>query len=92
MCGIAGLWERSGRADLGRLHQMSRLLRHRGPDDEGIVLLDPGNGQAFTLGGPDTPRDVYASPVPTPPAVTPARRRRPATPSDCCSGGSRSST
>jgi asparagine synthase (glutamine-hydrolysing) len=63
MCGIAGLWEREGRADLGRLHQMSRLLRHRGPDDEGIVLFDPQRNQAFTLGGADTPRDVYASPV-----------------------------
>ena len=32
MCGIAGLVARGGRADLGRLHQMGLLLRHRGPD------------------------------------------------------------
>jgi asparagine synthase (glutamine-hydrolysing) len=64
MCGIAGLFEPGGRADLGRLHRMSRLLRHRGPDDEGIVLLDPGGGQSLTLGGPDTPADAYASPLP----------------------------
>ena len=25
MCGIAGVYDRDGRADLGRLHQMSRL-------------------------------------------------------------------
>ncbi|HEY6867450.1 MAG TPA: asparagine synthase (glutamine-hydrolyzing) [Candidatus Eisenbacteria bacterium] len=61
MCGIAGLMELDGRANLGRLHQMSRLLRHRGPDDEGVVLLDPVSGGWFTLGGPDTPADVFAS-------------------------------
>ncbi len=64
MCGIAGLYEREAQADLGRLHQMSRLLKHRGPDDEGIVLIDPAGGRSLTLGGPDTPADVYASPLP----------------------------
>lgn len=61
MCGIAGLVARGGRADLGRLHQMGLLLRHRGPDDEGGVLIDPAGGQWMTLGGPDTPADAYAS-------------------------------
>jgi asparagine synthase (glutamine-hydrolysing) len=41
---------------------MSRLLRHRGPDDEGLVLVEPASGAALALGGPDTPREVYASP------------------------------
>jgi asparagine synthase (glutamine-hydrolysing) len=63
MCGIAGVMSREGRADLGRLHQMSRLLRHRGPDGEGIVLIDPA-GAAHALGGPDTPRAVYESSLP----------------------------
>ncbi len=62
MCGIAGLMNTQGRADLGRLHQMSRLLRHRGPDGEGMVLLSPRSGQWFTLGGADTPVEVFASP------------------------------
>jgi asparagine synthase (glutamine-hydrolysing) len=62
LCGIAGVLSREGRVDLGRLHQMSRLLRHRGPDDEGLVLLDP-DGAAHALGGPDTPRNVYESRV-----------------------------
>src|SRR5260221_6378229 len=62
MCGIAGLWELDGRADLGRLHAMSRLLRHRGPDDEGVVLLDRANRRYFALGGPDTPLEVFTSP------------------------------
>ncbi|HKQ58839.1 MAG TPA: asparagine synthase (glutamine-hydrolyzing) [Candidatus Eisenbacteria bacterium] len=61
MCGIAGLVRHDERIDLGRLHHMARLLRHRGPDDEGIVLVDPARGTALAMGGPDTPRDVYAS-------------------------------
>jgi asparagine synthase (glutamine-hydrolysing) len=60
MCGIAGVLDLAGRADLGRLHQMARLLRHRGPDDEGCALIDPA-GAVHALGGPDTPRQVYAS-------------------------------
>src|SRR6266704_1519973 len=63
MCGIAGLYEPGGRVDLGRLHQMSRLLRHRGPDDEGLVLIDP-DGASHPLGGADTPREVYGRPLP----------------------------
>ena len=62
MCGIAGLFHADGRVDLGRLHHMSRLLRHRGPDDEGMVLVDPGSGASLALGGADTPAAVYASP------------------------------
>uniref|UniRef100_A0A832MLV4 asparagine synthase (glutamine-hydrolyzing) n=1 Tax=Eiseniibacteriota bacterium TaxID=2212470 RepID=A0A832MLV4_UNCEI len=64
MCGIAGLYAPDGHADLGRLHRMSGLLRHRGPDDEGIVLLDGRGGAALTLGGPDTPPDAYRSRLP----------------------------
>jgi asparagine synthase (glutamine-hydrolysing) len=63
MCGIAGLYQPGGRADLGRLHEMSRLLRHRGPDDEGLVLVDPGGG-VETMGGADTPAAAYASRLP----------------------------
>ena len=64
MCGIAGLYQREGRIDLGRLGHMTRLLRHRGPDDEGVVLIEPGSGHAATLGGEDTPHECYQSPLP----------------------------
>jgi asparagine synthase (glutamine-hydrolysing) len=73
MCGIAGLWDPDGRADLGRLHRMSGLMRHRGPDDEGTVLLEPAGGFAC-LGGADTPRDVFASGLPFAPGATRAPR------------------
>ena len=52
MCGIAGVVLQEGRIDLGRLRRMSELLRHRGPDDEGMVLLDPEGGHSLTLAGP----------------------------------------
>ena len=61
MCGIAGLYRRDGRVDLGRLHHMGRLLRHRGPHDEGMVLIDPRGGATATTGGPDTPPGVFTS-------------------------------
>src|SRR5437762_13633279 len=64
MCGIAGLVTREGRVDLGRLRRMSQILRHRGPDDEGTVLIDPDSGCALPLAGPDTPRDVIRSQFP----------------------------
>src|SRR5262245_54705047 len=69
MCGIAGLYDRQGRADLGRLQALARLLRHRGPDDEGVVLLDPVGGQSFTHGGADTPANVFRSGLPWAPGV-----------------------
>ena len=71
MCGIAGLWDPDGRADLGRLHLMSGLMRHRGPDDEGVVLLDPAGGFAC-LGGADTPREVFTSGSPGTPRASPS--------------------
>ncbi len=62
MCGIAGAFDSGGRVDLARLQRMSELLRHRGPDDEGLALFDL-RGRALTLGGPDTPEPVWASPL-----------------------------
>lgn len=61
MCGIAGVVHRDERVDLGRLHHMAALLRHRGPHDEGMVLIDARGGQTVTMGGADTPADVFAS-------------------------------
>ncbi|MDQ5821667.1 MAG: asparagine synthase (glutamine-hydrolyzing) [Actinomycetota bacterium] len=46
MCGIAGIWERSGKAvDPAALDRMSASLVHRGPDGQG-VHLDGGLGLA----------------------------------------------
>ena len=64
MCGIAGLYRREGRIDLGRLGRMGAILRHRGPHDEGMVWIDPRSGHATTHGGSDTPAEVFRSPHP----------------------------
>ena len=42
------------------LAEMSRILRHRGPDDEGFALFD-GQGHGVYPGGHDTPAKVFAS-------------------------------
>ena len=76
MCGIAGLWDPDGRADLGRLRLMSELMRHRGPDDEGVVLLAP-DGAHLCLGGADTPAEVFRSGLPFAPGAEIAIRSRP---------------
>lgn len=47
MCGIAGLLTDSPRADHPQLvARMARVLRHRGPDDQGFVSIDPATGEA----------------------------------------------
>jgi asparagine synthase (glutamine-hydrolysing) len=39
MCGIAGIWHRSGQAvDAALLERMGEILRHRGPDGAGVWL------------------------------------------------------
>jgi asparagine synthase (glutamine-hydrolysing) len=63
MCGIAGIWEADGRVDLGRLRRLSTLMRHRGPDDEGSIVVEAETGRVTTLGGPDTPADVFRAPL-----------------------------
>jgi len=40
MCGIAGiLYNPSSRPEVGHIHVMTSLIRHRGPDDEGYVAI-----------------------------------------------------
>ena len=50
MCGITGIWQRSGSGDadeLGRrVTRMADALRHRGPDD-GQAWVDAGSGMAL---------------------------------------------
>ena len=45
MCGIAGMFDRSGKQTVteGELRQMLALLRHRGPDGDGYWLHPDGH-------------------------------------------------
>ncbi len=52
MCGIAGIVNLEGVNTL-ELHKMSAVLQHRGPDDEGFLLLDAKNKIQY-LNGNDT--------------------------------------
>ncbi|MCC6165532.1 MAG: asparagine synthase (glutamine-hydrolyzing) [Acidobacteria bacterium] len=43
MCGIAGIWEREGPpVEPRRIARFLRAVAHRGPDGEGIAMLDEG--------------------------------------------------
>lgn len=53
MCGIFGLIQPSP-IDFSELHSLSRLIRHRGPDDEGFAIFD-GDSAPVLTGGGDTP-------------------------------------
>jgi asparagine synthase (glutamine-hydrolysing) len=47
MCGICGIWEYSaseGRVELSLVDRMRDEMTHRGPDDEGSMLIDQARG------------------------------------------------
>ncbi len=55
MCGIYGIWNRDGApVDLARLERATTAIRHRGPDDEGYLLVDTRGGRAVLAAGRDT--------------------------------------
>lgn len=62
MCGITAYYETGGfsQARLKALMDALAGLNHRGPDGEGIVLVDTRSGQQWTLQSPDRPRDLSA--------------------------------
>ncbi|MBN4065890.1 asparagine synthase (glutamine-hydrolyzing) [Candidatus Amoebophilus asiaticus] len=61
MCGIAGILSLSaGQSDLASyIKSMTDTLRHRGPDDEGFLLL--GESEFRIVGASDTPKEVFQS-------------------------------
>jgi asparagine synthase (glutamine-hydrolysing) len=67
MCGIFGLIQVNP-FHTGELHAMSRLIRHRGPDDEGFAIFDE-TGMPSLWGGADTPNiSLNAGKVPWSPS------------------------
>jgi asparagine synthase (glutamine-hydrolysing) len=59
MCGIFGLIK-PGTFDVEELASASASIRHRGPDDEGFVLLKKGCSP-IVFGGQDTPESAMAN-------------------------------
>jgi asparagine synthase (glutamine-hydrolysing) len=59
MCGVLAIWNRDGApVDLAALQRGSAAMRHRGPDDEGYVLIDTQTGRAVACRGRETRADV----------------------------------
>lgn len=58
MCGFAG-FASTRPLPAGLMQEMTDMVRHRGPDDEGFVFFTDGIGPAVTCGGSDTLEDVY---------------------------------
>ncbi|HYP39549.1 MAG TPA: asparagine synthase (glutamine-hydrolyzing) [Chloroflexia bacterium] len=55
MCGILGIWHIDGRPlDLATVRRATTVLRHRGPDDEGYLLVDTASGRTVLCGGAHT--------------------------------------
>src|SRR5947207_714396 len=56
MCGIFGIWQNeSNPVDPRVLWRATETLRHRGPDDEGYLLVNTTKGEWVGCGGRDTP-------------------------------------
>jgi len=55
MCGIFGIWQLDARpVDLPAVQRAVTSLRHRGPDDEGYLLVNTQTGRVVECGGKDT--------------------------------------
>ena len=55
MCGIVGIWHLDGAAvGVDNLQLATDAIRHRGPDDEGFLLVDTRAARAVSCAGPDT--------------------------------------
>ena len=72
MCGIAGQYRLTpGRLRPERVFEAAQLLRHRGPDSEGYLLLETASGAAAPRNGPDTAAGINHPPFDAPLAFTP---------------------
>jgi len=62
MCGIIALVSfKNHRHNLAKLDEMARMIKHRGPDDEGFALFS-NNSQDYNIYyGKDTPQNVIKS-------------------------------
>ncbi len=72
MCGIIGAYRRDGLpVDVSCLLQAAHLMRHRGPDGEGYLLLNTASGDHSLRSGPDTPANIPHPSIDQPADFTP---------------------
>ncbi len=59
MCGFAGIYNLTGASiDSEKLRAMTALLKHRGPDDEGFLLLNTKSNEAVNCHGDDSISEI----------------------------------
>lgn len=68
MCGIGALLDPRGGLQPGALQAMQATVRHRGPDDEGLVLFRGDGATPSAFGGDDTDPAAYSSGLPYAPS------------------------
>jgi asparagine synthase (glutamine-hydrolysing) len=67
MCGIAGIAKLHGETvDTTAFMKALTIMRHRGPDDEGSLLLETSTGKFEERGGPDTPEELHLAELSSP--------------------------
>jgi asparagine synthase (glutamine-hydrolysing) len=54
MCGIFGSWNKDSCLDVERIEAATNRIKHRGPDDEGYLLVNTQTGKQISCGGNDT--------------------------------------
>ena len=71
MCGIVGILNLK-QAPVGKdlVLEMTSVLSHRGPDDEGYLFVNMNTEQHLAAGGKDTPKGMYSSNFTYSPKVT----------------------
>ena len=64
MCGISGVWHFNNQPiDVESVERATRRLRHRGPDDEGYLLVNTGIDRTVLCAGSDTTPELELPPV-----------------------------
>lgn len=68
MCGIFGIYSSDHTPlSISEVFRSTTLLKHRGPDDEGYLLVDTQTGRIAPCGGPDTDPSLRQSNIQTQP-------------------------
>ena len=71
MCGVGALFNPRARIAIETVRATQAIVRHRGPDDEGVVCFRGPDAVPSTHGGPDTPETAYAEACAYAPARAP---------------------
>ena len=59
MCGICGIYNLNNKpVEVTKLNQMAKVIRHRGPDDEGFLLINTDSGKNLHCYGEDSIAEI----------------------------------